>query len=59
MKISHSSTSKYYIYLITGIALGISVFGIYGYSMYAVKQEKFLDDFEIPLTEEIPQSQEQ
>lgn len=41
--------------ILTGVALGISVLGIYGYSMYAVKQEKFLDDFEEPAKEEIKQ----
>ncbi|XP_074028622.1 coiled-coil domain containing 56 [Leptinotarsa decemlineata] len=34
--------------LITGLLLGVGVLGIYGYSMYAVKQETFLDDFEEP-----------
>lgn len=32
----------------TGIALGISVLSIYGYTILAIKQEKFLDDFEEP-----------
>lgn len=32
----------------TGWGLGALVVGIYVYSMYAVKQEKFLDDFEEP-----------
>lgn len=35
--------------LITGGLLGAFVFGIYGYTMYAVKQESFLDDFDEPL----------
>uniref|UniRef100_A0A182FC18 rRNA adenine N(6)-methyltransferase n=1 Tax=Anopheles albimanus TaxID=7167 RepID=A0A182FC18_ANOAL len=34
---------------LTGIALGGTVLGIYLYSMFSVKQEKFLDDFEEPL----------
>nr|CAH7714948.1 unnamed protein product [Callosobruchus chinensis] len=34
--------------LITGVLLGAGVLGIYGYSMYAVKQESFLDDFDEP-----------
>jgi len=33
---------------ITAGLLGGAVFGIYLYSMLAVKQEKFLDDFEEP-----------
>ncbi|XP_015516207.1 cytochrome c oxidase assembly factor 3, mitochondrial [Neodiprion pinetum] len=33
----------------TGLALGALVLGIYGYSMYAVRQENFLDDFEEPV----------
>ncbi|CAG4939444.1 unnamed protein product [Parnassius apollo] len=33
---------------ITGCAIGAGVFGIYLYSIYAVKQETFLDDFEEP-----------
>lgn len=35
--------------LITAVALGGTVLAIYGYSMFAVKQEKFLDDFEEPV----------
>lgn len=31
-----------------GIFLGLFVIGIYSYTMYALKQEKFLDDFELP-----------
>ncbi|XP_066992257.1 cytochrome c oxidase assembly factor 3, mitochondrial [Anabrus simplex] len=31
-----------------GCLLGFGVLGIYFYSMYAVKQEKFLDDFDEP-----------
>uniref|UniRef100_A0A1L8DZP0 Cytochrome c oxidase assembly factor 3 n=2 Tax=Nyssomyia neivai TaxID=330878 RepID=A0A1L8DZP0_9DIPT len=34
--------------LITALTLGGTVFAIYAYSMLAVKQEKFLDDFEEP-----------
>lgn len=34
---------------ITGISLGAFVISIYFYSMYAVKQERFLDDFNEPL----------
>ncbi|XP_029175345.1 cytochrome c oxidase assembly factor 3, mitochondrial [Nylanderia fulva] len=30
------------------IALGLGVIGIYTYTIYSVKQEKFLDDFEEP-----------
>ncbi|XP_020291715.1 cytochrome c oxidase assembly factor 3, mitochondrial [Pseudomyrmex gracilis] len=33
---------------ITAITLGLTVIGIYSYTIYSVKQEKFLDDFEIP-----------
>lgn len=32
----------------TGWALGFSAFSIYLYSMYAIKQETFLDDFNEP-----------
>lgn len=35
--------------LITAAALGGTVLAIYGYSLFAVKQEKFLDDFEEPI----------
>lgn len=34
--------------LITAGLLGIGVLSIYGYSMYAVRQESFLDDFDEP-----------
>lgn len=34
--------------LITAFGLGIGVLSIYGYSIYSVSQEKFLDDFERP-----------
>jgi len=34
--------------LITAGILGVSVIGIYAYSMLSVQQEKFLDDFEEP-----------
>lgn len=30
------------------IALGLGVIGIYSYTIYAVQQEKFLNDFEMP-----------
>lgn len=33
---------------LTGLAVGGTVIGIYLYSMLAVKQEKFLDDFNEP-----------
>ncbi|XP_008200280.1 cytochrome c oxidase assembly factor 3, mitochondrial [Tribolium castaneum] len=36
--------------LITVSLLGTAVLGIYGYSIWAVRQENFLDDFEIPTT---------
>lgn len=36
--------------LITAGILGSLVVGIYGYTIYAVKQETFLDDFEVPAT---------
>lgn len=42
---------------ITALALGGSVLGIYLYSMYSVKQERFLDDFEEPLKVEVPEKQ--
>ncbi|CAO1346937.1 unnamed protein product [Diamesa hyperborea] len=43
--------------IITAFCLGGSVLGIYGYSMFAVQQEKFLDDFNEPTKEELsPQS---
>lgn len=32
----------------TGLALGGAVLAIYSYSILAIKQEKFLDDFEEP-----------
>ncbi|XP_037934465.1 cytochrome c oxidase assembly factor 3, mitochondrial [Teleopsis dalmanni] len=34
--------------LLTAGVLGVSVLGIYAYSMLSVQQEKFLDDFEEP-----------
>lgn len=34
--------------LFTGIFLGTAVISIYAYSILAVKQETFLDDFEVP-----------
>lgn len=42
---------------ITALSLGGTVFAIYLYSMYSVKQEKFLDDFEEPLKVEVTQKQ--
>lgn len=33
---------------LVGGLLGAGVFGIYFYTMFAVKQEHFLDDFEMP-----------
>ncbi|KAJ3629762.1 hypothetical protein MTP99_014132 [Tenebrio molitor] len=36
--------------LITVSLLGLGVLSIYGYSIYSVKQENFLDDFEVPAT---------
>ncbi|XP_026489208.1 cytochrome c oxidase assembly factor 3, mitochondrial [Vanessa tameamea] len=33
----------------TGLAIGAGVFSIYMYSILAVKQETFLDDFEEPV----------
>lgn len=36
--------------LITGGILGGIVVAIYSYTIYAVKQETFLDDFEVPQT---------
>lgn len=33
---------------ITGLSIGAGVVGIYLYSIFAVKQETFLDDFEEP-----------
>jgi hypothetical protein len=35
-------------YNITGVALSLFVFGVYFYTMFSIKQEKFLDDFEVP-----------
>lgn len=34
---------------ITGCAIGAGVFGVYLYSIFAVKQETFLDDFNEPV----------
>ncbi|XP_065161295.1 cytochrome c oxidase assembly factor 3, mitochondrial [Atheta coriaria] len=34
---------------ITGAIIGCGVLGIYFYSMYAVRQERFLDDFDEPI----------
>jgi Coiled-coil domain-containing protein 56 len=39
----------------TAGALGGAVFGIYAYSMLAVRQESFLDDFEQPARDNTPQ----
>jgi len=33
---------------ITGVLLGTIALSIYGYTIYAVRQETFLDDFEVP-----------
>ncbi|XP_012261481.2 cytochrome c oxidase assembly factor 3, mitochondrial [Athalia rosae] len=33
---------------ITGLILGAGVLGIYGYTMHAIRQETFLDDFDEP-----------
>ncbi|XP_052871832.1 cytochrome c oxidase assembly factor 3, mitochondrial [Anopheles cruzii] len=38
---------------LTGLALGGTVLSIYLYSMFSVKQEKFLDDFEEPIKLEV------
>lgn len=50
-----SSLIRHDFFSLPACAIGVSVLGIYGYSMYAVKQEKFLDDFEEPAKEEIPE----
>lgn len=34
---------------LTGLTIGAGVFGVYLYSIFAVKQETFLDDFEEPV----------
>ena len=34
----------------TGLMLGAGVFGIYMYTIFSVRQEKFLDDFDEPAT---------
>lgn len=34
----------------TGLMLGAGVLGIYLYTIFAVRQEKFLDDFDEPAT---------
>lgn len=36
--------------LLTAFGLGFGVLSIYGYSIFAVRQETFLDDFERPAT---------
>lgn len=33
---------------LTGLSIGLGVLGVYAYSIYAVKQETFLDDFNEP-----------
>jgi hypothetical protein len=33
---------------ISGVLLSLGAIGIYVYTMYSVRQEKFLDDFEMP-----------
>lgn len=35
-------------YRLVGIGLTLFVLSVYGYTMFAVSQEKFLDDFDIP-----------
>lgn len=50
-----SSTSLIFVFFYIGFLLGGAVLGIYGYSMFAVQQEKFLDDFDEPAKEEIKQ----
>ena len=35
-------------YRVTGAILGSIVLSIYFYTMFAIRQEKFLDDFEVP-----------
>lgn len=35
-------------YRITGAMLFVFVLSVYGYTMYAISQEKFLDDFDVP-----------
>ncbi|KAK4876699.1 hypothetical protein RN001_009205 [Aquatica leii] len=35
--------------IITGSVLGVGILSIYAYTMLAVKQENFLDDFDEPL----------
>lgn len=42
--------------LITAFGIGTTVMSIYFYSMFAVKQEKFLDDFNEPETVPVQQS---
>ncbi|XP_062555443.1 cytochrome c oxidase assembly factor 3, mitochondrial [Armigeres subalbatus] len=42
---------------ITALTIGGTVLGIYLYSMYSVKQERFLDDFEEPLKVEVTEKQ--
>ncbi|CAB3259589.1 unnamed protein product [Arctia plantaginis] len=39
---------------ITGLAIGTGVLGIYLYSIFAVKQETFLDDFNEPVKVQQP-----
>lgn len=36
--------------IIVGSLLGTAVLGIYAYSIFSVKQENFLDDFDVPET---------
>lgn len=33
---------------IVGLVLGVFVLGVYAYTMMAISQEKFLDDFDVP-----------
>lgn len=35
-------------YRVTGVILFGFVLSVYGYTMYAISQEKFLDDFDVP-----------
>lgn len=38
--------------LFTAFGLGVGVLSIYGYSIFAVRQESFLDDFDRPAIKE-------
>lgn len=39
---------------LTGLTIGAGVFGVYLYSIFAVKQETFLDDFNEPVKVQQP-----